>query len=129
MQILVVEDDKTKRENVEFFLESRKIEYHTCEYVNQALKYIIRNKNEISGVILDLGLYLFDNGDYDRYNGLEILAEMQRKKINIPVLINSTTEVGMIDEEYPFVWGQRTRIYNDDFLKKFVTFLRERKEQ
>ena len=129
MHILVVEDDKTKRENVEFFLESREIGYHTCEYVNEALRYIIRNKNEISGIILDLGLNLFEEGSYDRYNGLILLSEMQRKKIDIPVLINSTTEVGMIDEDYPFVWGQRTRIEDDDFLKKFVTFLKERKEQ
>ena len=129
MHILVVEDDKTKRENVEFFLESRGIGYHTCEYVNEALRYIIRNKNEISGLILDLGLNLLEEGSYDRYNGLILLSEMQRKKIDIPVLINSTTEVGMIDEDYPFVWGQRTRIEDDYFLKKFITFLEDRKKQ
>ena len=129
MKILVVEDDKTKRENVESFLKSEKIEYHTCEYVNETLRYIIANKNEISGIILDLGLYRFKDGPYERYNGLEILSEMQRKKIDISVLINSTTEVGMIDEDYPVVWGQRTRILNDELLEKFVTFLREKAEQ
>lgn len=129
MKILVVEDDKTKRENVESFLKSEKIEYHTCEYVNEALRYIITHKNEISGIILDLGLSLFKDGPYDRYNGIRILAEIQRKKLNISVLINSTTEVGMINEDYSIVWGQRTRILNDELLKEFVTFLREKKEQ
>ena len=129
MKILVVEDDIFKRENVESFLESQKIEYHTCEYVNETLCYIIKHKNDISGIILDLGLYRFKNGSYDRYNGLEILSEIQRIKIEIPVLINSTTEVGMIDEDYPFVWGQRTRIENDEFLKKFVSFLKEKEMQ
>ena len=129
MKILVVEDNETKRENIESFLEFQGIKYHTCEYVNETLRYIIKHKNDISGIILDLGLNIFKDGSYDRYNGLTILSEMQRKKINIPVLINSTTEVGMIDEDYPFVWGQRTRIEDDHFLKKFITFLEERKEQ
>ena len=128
MKILIVEDNETKRDNIESFLEFQRIKYHTCEYVNETLRYIIKHKNDISGIILDLGLNLFKDSSYDRYNGLTILSEMQRKKINIPVLINSTTEVGMIDEDYPFVWGQRTRIEDDYFLKKFITFLEERKE-
>ena len=130
MKILVIEDDIYKREQITNFLDSKAISYNVTEYLNSALNYIYENTINISGIILDLGLPIFENDPdtYSLYRGLEVIYELDRKKINIPVLINSNTFVGMLDE-YPFVYAQRTKINNYQMLEDFVSFLTKREEQ
>lgn len=129
MKVLIVEDSESKRKQLTDFLTRESIEFETCEYVNDALRYIYYNKENISGIILDLGLqWAMDDNDYALDRGLDIVYELDRINLNIPILINSTTFVGMLDE-YPFVYGQRTKMESYEMLEKFITFLKEKKEQ
>ena len=131
MKILVIDDDIFKREQITDFLEVENIEYETFEYANPALRYIVMNKDEISGIVLDLGLQDFKNtpNTYSLYKGLDIIHEMYRKSIHIPILINSSTDVGIIDDKYPFVYGQRTKIDNYKILEDYINFLRQNEKQ
>ena len=119
-----------KREQLVEFLEKEKVEFEVCEYVNTALRYIRANKENIAGIILDLGLESMPGAhDANPYKGLDVVNEMKRIKIDIPVLINSTTEVEMVSAEYPCVFGHRTEMDDYDSLESFVSFLRQREEQ
>ena len=130
MKILIVEDSIWKREQLVEFLEKEKIEFEVSEYVNNALRYIRANKTDIAGIILDLGLESMpDAYDAKPYRGLDVLREMKRLKLDIPVLINSTTELQMISSEYPCVFSHRTDMDDFDILEGFVSFLRRREEQ
>ena len=131
MKILIIEDSEFKRnELIGFLTPMGNIEFEFCEYLYDALRYIDENKKEISGIILDLGLQKAEDmpQTYGLYVGLEVVYELKRRKFNIPVLINSTTFAGMLDE-YPFIFGQRMQMENYNMLEKFVTFLMQREEQ
>ncbi len=131
MKILVVEDDILKRLYVEDVLKRRKIDTHFCRSVRPAIRYALRNSGEINGIILDLGLTSYDNSDdYDFKKGLELVKELTRKEVKIPILINSTSyiELEEIMKENPNVKGQM--YVEDDYslLRWFINLL-EKEEQ
>lgn len=67
---------------------------------NSAMRYIRQNKDNIDGIILDLGFANFecDTSTYNEKKGVELLCEMHRCKVKIPpVLIFSTTELDGFD--------------------------------
>lgn len=129
MKIIVIEDEEFKRDEIINFLTQHNIEFETFEYVHPALRYILANKNDVSGIILDLGLQsspsMFDRS---LYRGFDVVKELNRKKLDIPILINSTTEVDMIDS-YPSVFGQKREMHDYDSLDAFISYLRKREEQ
>ena len=129
MKILIVEDSRDKKDQLINFLNKNNIEFEICEYLNDALRYIYEDSKNISGIILDLGLER-DKSDpeYEQYMGLELVEETERIKLNIPILINSTTEVEMIST-YSSVYADRTDMDDYDTLENFISFLSERKEQ
>lgn len=130
MRIFILEDAIFKREQITDFLEAKNIEFETSEYILPALKFIAKNKNYISGIILDLGLQNSEDSPetYSLYKGLDVIRELSRKKINIPILINSSTEVRLLNS-YPFIYGQRKQIDDYQILENFINFLRQREEQ
>lgn len=129
MKVLIVEDNEAKREDLILFFQKQQVDVECCEYVNDALKYIYRNVTDISGIILDLGLQSSKNSeDYSLYRGFDLIEELERKEWNIPVLINSTTFMGMLDE-FTFIYGQRTRMKNYEMLEEFIAFLKKGEEQ
>ena len=130
MQILIIEDLLSKREQIAIFLEEKNIKYEVIEYVGPAFEYILGNKEEISGIILDLGLAMSKDlpETYNLYRGLDVIYELDRLNIEIPILINSSTFVGMLDD-CPFVYGQRTKSNNYQMLEDFIDFLTQREEQ
>ena len=129
MKILIVEDSRDKKDQLINFLNKNNIEFEICEYLNDALRYIYEDSKNISGIILDLGLER-DKSDpeYEQYMGLELVEETERIKLNIPILINSTTEVEMIST-YSSVYADRTDMDDYDTLENFISFLRTREEQ
>ena len=130
MKILCIDDDFFKRNQIGEFLERKGIQLEEIEFVNPALKYICTNKESISGIILDLGLKSFkDSNDYNIYKGLDVIAELERKKIKIPILINSTTEIDFQKDDHPYVFGHRKRKNDYKILEEFLAFLKEREEQ
>jgi len=131
MKILVVEDDALKRTYVLEFLKSRNIDVHWCYSVNPAIKYCIKNTTEISGIILDLGLTSYDNSiDYEFTKGLNLVKELTRKKINIPILINSTTYINLkeIMESHDNVKGQMYESDDYETLRFFIKDLKREKQ-
>ena len=129
MKVLIVEDLKFKRNQLIDFLNKKNIEFEVCEYVNDALRYIYFNKENISGIILDLGLQTSaDSNDHALDRGLDIVYELDRINLNIPILINSTTIVDVLDK-YSFIYGQRTVMESYEILEKFINFLKNGKEQ
>lgn len=97
IKILVVEDDQFKREHIKKFLEEKNISnVHYCKSVCPAIQYAVEKSRVISGIILDLGLTSFDDSvDYRRDRGLDLVKELTRKGIKIPILINSTTTIDL----------------------------------
>jgi len=129
MKILVIEDDIFKREQITDFLEEKNIEYEAYAYVNPALRYILQNKEKISGIILDMGLPSFkDSKDYTLIKGMDIIKELYRKRLYIPVLINSSRDLSIF-EMHSFVFGQRTEIGNYQILEDYISFLKQREKQ
>lgn len=130
MKILVLEDAIFKREQITDFLEENNISYQVIEYLNPALKYVFETKEELSGIILDLGLQLFKDAPetYSLYRGLDLIYELARMNLEIPVLINSSTDVGLLTD-YPFVYGQRTEVNNYQILEDFINFLKQKEKQ
>jgi len=85
--------------------------YEILENVNDALIYIFTHLDEIDLIITDLGLPRYKDGsDYDLLNGLDILDELIRKDVSIPVIVNSETKIPNICE------------YVDLYLKKGTQF-------
>lgn len=129
-KILIVEDMPDKRDQLIQFLNKENIEFEVCEYVNHALRYISANRDSIAGIILDLGLETLPGSyDFTLYRGLDVADEMKRLKLDIPILINSTTELEMATSEYPNIFGHRTEMDDYETLENFVSFLRERDKQ
>lgn len=130
MTIVIVEDTQFKRDQLIRFLKKENIQCESFEYVNYALRHIRKERENISGIILDLGLETMPGADdATLYRGLDVLKEMKRLKVNIPVLINSTTELEMVSCEYSNVFGYRTDMEDYDSLENFIYFLRQREEQ
>lgn len=125
MRIVVVEDDKNKREFIEDICELKNIDIISFNSIMPAIKYVVKNFLETDGIILDLGLTNYDDSeDYDSEKGLILVKELNRKKINIPILINSTTEIDLIEimRNYPNVKGQMASNYKklDGFINSLT---------
>lgn len=105
MHILFIEDmPEYKVVHLINFLNYKKINftYEICKSVNSALRYCMLNKDIIDLIILDLGLPQFDDSNlYSKYGGLDIIDEIcYIKKIkNIPIIINSETEIPHTDND------------------------------
>jgi DNA-binding NarL/FixJ family response regulator len=96
MKFLIIEDDLYKAQKVMGCLKGHEFE---CEIsCNTGLRNLFEKSSEYDGVILDMGLPTFDEGDcYESDNGLWVLSEMQREKIEIPVLIHSGNQYDVSD--------------------------------
>ena len=97
MNILFVDDlPEFKIQRAIDYLKEQELEftYQITRSVNSAIRYFAKHKDEIDLVVVDLGLPWFDDSDnIDKLNGLVVVAQILRCKINIPVIINSTTEI------------------------------------
>ena len=92
MRILVVEDDKFKRNTLKDILEKEDVELFFIKAINPALRYIHDNSSDIDGIILDLELPRFNSDagiNFIHLGGLDIPIEMTRLRLDIPIMINS----------------------------------------
>lgn len=86
MNILIVDDDNFKIEQVSRYLKGHNIDI--AQSYNTTLRKMISNKYD--GVVLDMGFPKFDDGyGLDSKQGLAVLREMDRKNIKIPTVIYS----------------------------------------
>lgn len=134
MKILIVEDDNFKFSMIYCLLRDKNIDQEWFLSVNSALNYISEHQNEVSGIILDLGLTTYsDSNDYDDVRGLDLVNELTRKEINIPILINSTTEINLdeIMSNHKNVKGQSIPRKGENWsqtVEWFLTTLQEEKQ-
>lgn len=129
MKILVVEDNASKRMQIEEFLTRRGVGFETIGYVEPALKYIAENQNDISGIILDLSLKTDENSnDYHPKKGLVISEELNKRKIDIPIMLNSETLMPTLFLSRN-VFSQRRGMNDYQTLEEFLIFLKEKQEQ
>lgn len=130
MKILIVDDHaETKCMGIIEECKKRGIEVEIAKGRNSALYRIIYKEKDIDGIILDMGIPIYDN-EYpeDEREGDDVLRELHRKKYNIPVLIFSTTESEDKDE-FDFVVDQMTEWNIIQEQEKFFSFLEKIKEQ
>ena len=129
MKILIVEDNSSKRKQIEEFLKTKGVEFKTIGYVEPALKYIAENQNNISGIILDLSLKSDENSnDYHPKKGLVISEELNKRKIDIPIMLNSETLMPTLFLSRN-VFSQRRGMNDYQTFEEFLIFLKEKQEQ
>lgn len=129
MKILVVEDNASKRMQIEEFLKTKGVKFETIGYVEPALKYIAENQNDISGIILDLSLKTDENSnDYHPKKGLVISEELNKRKIDIPIMLNSETLMPTLFLSRN-IYSQRRGMNDYRTLEEFLVFLKEKQEQ
>ena len=125
MRILVVEDDKMKRQFIEDFLEERNIDMYSFRSIIPSINYTLRHASEIDGIILDLGLTSYDyTDDYDFKKGLQLVEELTKKGIRIPILIYSDTYINLskVMKEHRNVKYQMDE-YDPHILRQFINWL------
>ena len=99
MKFIIVEDDRNKRLFLKLFFKQNGHESYSFQSVRPAIKYAINNSTEINGIILDLGLTSYDyTDDYDYDRGLDLILELTKKGIFIPILINSSIYIRNLEE-------------------------------
>jgi CheY-like chemotaxis protein len=93
MKILIVDDYEEKLNEIERFLfsEFKNIEVSTNRSYQSGLKTILTTKHDL--ILLDMSMPTYDiskgekGGQKKPFAGKEILRQMQRKKIIVPVII------------------------------------------
>lgn len=97
MNILFVDDipDLKVNPTIEYLKkESLDFSYKIVKSVATASLYITNHLNEIDLAIIDLGLPMLDGAHrYNSLDGLVILDKILSQNVNIPTIINSTTEI------------------------------------
>ena len=131
MKILIVDDQaELKCSGIIKECEKRGVEVEIAKVRNSALLRIILQKQDIDGIVLDMGIPIYDDEfTEDEREGDDVLRELHRKKYKIPVLIFSTTD-SFYKDQCDFVVDQMTSwniIQEED---KFFSFLEkiERKQ-
>jgi len=131
MKILIVDDNaKTKCREIIEQCKKRNIDVEIIGSINPALHFLCYVKNHVDGIILDMGLPIYESEWQIKANGGDrILRELKRRGYNIPVLIFSETE-SKEKENCEFVFEQ---IYKWNIVQeeeKFYAFLEKlEKEQ
>lgn len=128
MLVLIVEDDRLKKEFVKEVLKQRGIDSLAFKSVNPAISYAIKHSTEIDGIVLDLGLTGYDySDDYEYDKGLRVVEALTENGIEIPIILNSCIYVNFerLQETHK---NLKMRMDDDEyFLKQFIYCLQEKK--
>ena len=130
--ILIVDDQpELKVEMLIKMLQIEKVEfeYEVVKSSNAARRHLVDNASKIDVIIMDLGLPFFD-GEFvnDLLEGMHLIYELERFKVKVPVIINSTTEIPDYLKRKAEWEESGLEIYKTDFIlsmkKWFVDFLK-----
>lgn len=124
MKILIVDDHaETKCMDIIEECKKRGVEVEIKKAVNPALRRICYEKQDIDGIILDMGLYMYEDSCLpEKRGGDRVLRELLRRKYNIPVLIFSTTD-SFYKDKCDFVVDQMAEWNIVQEEEKFFSFL------
>ena len=130
MKILIIDDHpEYKCREILEVCENREIEVVVKKARNPGLREIVCSGNKYDGIILDMGLPIYEGGrDIGERVGDEILAELRRKKLSIPVLIFSETE-SKYKNRCDFVFDQMSSSNVVQEEEKFYAFLEKLAEK
>lgn len=93
MNFLIIDDDEYKVNNLTKYFH-KDDSYTIKKSYNSGLRELINNKNNIYDcIILDMNFPIFDNEQVEVNTGLDVLCELERKIINIPIVIYSSATV------------------------------------
>ena len=121
-KVLAVEYNMQKMRSINEVCKKLNIDIEWFFTINPDLiEYFREHQNEFSGIILELGLPIWDKHGKPHHNrllGLELVEELTRKKIEIPILINSKTTIDLpeIMKNHKNVKGQ-TSCFAEDIQK------------
>lgn len=119
MRILIVDDSKNKNEWIREILEKEDIQYDEITYMNGAYSKILNSPDLYNGIILDMQFPLMTDTPVDGKMGEKFLKRLKNRKMNIPVLGNSSMEFPD-STEYQFLKGNTYGYYNPKVLKEFL---------
>ncbi len=127
MRILIVDDSIAKCNWIKEVLKREQVEYEQLFNLYGAIKEVLKDK-AYNGIILDMQFPIAEGLEEEDYAGKEFLRELKRKKVNIPVLGNTTVSFKGA-EKYEFYKGKLSGYYTPDDLKELMRFLENIKEQ
>lgn len=95
MNIHLIEDDSFKCSTITNFINDfdPSINIEISQSVGSGLRYLVRNRNNISLLLLDMSMPSYDDdkntfiNEHQSFGGKEILSQMKERKINIPVIV------------------------------------------
>lgn len=130
MKILIIDDHpEYKCREILEVCENREIEVVVKKARNPGLREIVCSGNKYDGIILDMGLPIYEGErDIGERVGDEILAELRRKEFSIPVLIFSETE-SKYKNRCDFVFDQMSSSNVVQEEEKFYAFLEKLAEK
>lgn len=92
MNLLIVDDDNLKIEEFTNYLKPIDC-FRTKHSYNSGVNELIENRDKYDALILDMNFPKFDDGVVSVNMGIEVLKELKRRDINIPVVIFSSKYV------------------------------------
>lgn len=122
MRLLIVEDSKIKIEWIRDILKEKNIEYDEITYLNGACLKILDEPKVYDGIILDMQFPIYKNGEIDERAGEKLLKRLKHRKINIPVLGNSSIDFQSLTE-YPCLRGNTYGVFEPKVLNNFLESL------
>lgn len=122
MKILIVDDRfSTKCGELITECQKREIETKVAISIREAL-YMIYTDKDINGLVLDMGLPIYSKETPIERGGETVLKHLEHKKIRIPVLVFSETEMRA---NYISVFDQMKDWNEAKEKKKFFDFIEE----
>lgn len=119
MRILIVDDNRNKNAWIRTILEKKQVEYEEITNMNVAFRKIVNNPKFYTGIILDMKFPEISGGTPNPEMGEKFLKRLKIRKLNIPVLGNSTMEFPT-SEEYPNLKGNTHGYTNPEMLNNFL---------
>ncbi len=110
LKVLIVEDNKTKLDNIIKVLDENSILYNFKTTYSECWNEIVYDHEDYDAIILDMSLPRFKNENVVKFAGYDILRRLSYENINLPVIIITGHIQFTVDK----------KIYNLDHVTKLI---------
>ena len=110
LKVLIVEDNKTKLDNIIKVLDENSILYNFKTTYYECWNEIVYDHEDYDAIILDMSLPRFKNENVVKFAGYDILRRLSYENINLPVIIITGHIQFTVDK----------KIYNLDHVTKLI---------
>ncbi len=90
---LIVDDNEKKVSDLIYYLEAEGYKTKQIYELKPAIEFIKTNTDNITLIFLDLCIPFFPNKIFSEVEGLKLIDKLQDLKINIPVIVFSSTPI------------------------------------